>query len=100
MANELGSPTKRNRMFGRNMSKHMTDLGMLGEMPMINISGGMEAVPEIVSPSKSPRKISAHTPNPNFRRIEEVESPVKSPRKKHFQTPGPMLSGNGLHQHE
>jgi hypothetical protein len=53
-ASELGIQNQRTRMFGRNMSKHMSDLGMLGQMPMISINGGLDAVPEIVSPMRSP----------------------------------------------
>jgi hypothetical protein len=54
IATELGTQNQRIRMFGRNMSKHMSDLGMLGQMPMITVNGGLDAVPEIVSPIRSP----------------------------------------------
>ena len=47
IAAEVGTPTgKRDRMFGRNMSKHMTELGMLGDRPMINITSGLDAIQE------------------------------------------------------
>jgi hypothetical protein len=53
-ATELGTKNQKITMFRRNMSKHMSDLGMLGQMPMITINGGLDPVPEIVSPMNSP----------------------------------------------
>jgi hypothetical protein len=53
-ASELKTKNQKITMFRRNISKHMSDLGMLGQMPMITINGGLDPVPEIVSPMKSP----------------------------------------------
>lgn len=53
-ATELGTKNQKITMFRRNISKYMSDLGMLGQMPMITINGGLDPVPEIVSPMKIP----------------------------------------------